>query len=680
MSAFPDFKVYCEAACIKLWGEPDKRSKSELRWNGGEAYSTRVFSVRKRAWYDHGAKRGGSTLELVTYANGEPAKELRGAEFFAAWRQAYEQGWVPEPPPQPNGGGKWPIRAIYSYHDEHGELLSETVRFDTEIRDDRFRYRRPDGKGGWIWNLDGVRRVLYRLPELIEGIGCGYLVLVCEGENDAEAARSLGYIATTHPGGIGEWRDEYDEFFRAADVVVVSDNDAHGKGQADARVRAEHLSRVAKRVRIIMFEVKDLRVWTNAGGTREQLDAIIAAAPDYAPQTTACSIDETIAVFRKWLSLSDITPLLALLGTIAANYLPGDPVWFGIVAPGSSAKTEMLNSVSSLPHVHKVGTLTLPALLSGTPKRQRDKTARGGLLCEVGEFGIIVAKEFGSVLSMRPDAKAEVLGALREVYDGEYTRRIGTEGGRQLYWKGKVGFIFGCTPVIDSHHSVIGAMGERFLLSRLTPGEGQFKHALKHVGTKTTLMRQELAENVGKLFANLREPIPLSDDEAEQIDKVISLVVALRGPIERDRHSREIENIYGKEGTGRLGLTLERLLGGLDSLGVERSKGLDVIKRVAMDSVPPIRRAAYECVYKYHDVLTADVAIDLGLPTNTTRRALEELAAYGLVTRHKLKKNMDQWKAINPQGTPEPKPARPPKPEFATEDDDRTQMGEPPDY
>jgi hypothetical protein len=391
-----------------------------------------------------------------------------------------------------------------------------------------------------------------------------------------------------------------------------------------------------------------------------------------------------IAKFREWLKLRDVTPLLALLGTIAANFLPGDPVWLGILAPGSSAKTELLNSVSHLQYVHKAGPITLAGLLSGTPKRQRDKTARGGLLREVGDFGIIVAKDFGSVLSVRPDAKAEVLGAFREIYDGEYTRRIGTEGGRQLYWKGKVGFVFGCTPVIDSHHSVIGAMGERFLLIRLTPEADQFLHALKHAGAKTAGMRQELADAVGKLFANdPREPIPLSDDEAEQINEVVSLVVALRGPIERDRHSREIENIYGKEGTGRLGLTLERLLGGLDALGVERSTALEVVKSVAKDSVPPIRRAAYECVCKYHDVTTADVAVDVGLPTGTCRRALEELAAYGLVGRRKLKKNQDQWIAINPQGEPAPKPARPAKPpededppEWVTEDDEQTQIGD----
>lgn len=33
-----------------------------------------------------------------------------------------------------------------------------------------FAQRQPDALGGWIWNLDGVRRVPYRLPELIEAL------------------------------------------------------------------------------------------------------------------------------------------------------------------------------------------------------------------------------------------------------------------------------------------------------------------------------------------------------------------------------------------------------------------------------------------------------------------------------------------------------------------------------
>jgi hypothetical protein len=102
MNNLPDFKRFCEDACVKLWGEPTKRTKKELRWNGGDSYGYRTFDLRKRVWYDADQQRGGSTLELVAYAKGKPAEPLRGAAFFEAWRFAYDarssSGGVPTRP------------------------------------------------------------------------------------------------------------------------------------------------------------------------------------------------------------------------------------------------------------------------------------------------------------------------------------------------------------------------------------------------------------------------------------------------------------------------------------------------------------------------------------------------------------------------------------------------------
>ena len=347
-------------------------------------------------------------------------------------------------------------------------------------------------------------------------------------------------------------------------------------------------------------------------------------------------IDQTLCVFDKWLILRDTTPIYAVLGTVAANLLDGDPVWLGLIGPPSSAKTEILNSTSMLPNVVQAATLTPAGCLSGTPKRQHEKGTKGGLLRQIGDFGIIVLKDFGSILSMRPDTKAETLATLREIYDGAWTRHLGTDGGKTLSWKGKVGLLFGATGVIDAHYSVIGAMGDRFLLTRLAPIQaGQFARALDHQGAATKRMRSELAEAVANLFSGKRSAAQkISAEEIRRIDDVISLVVRLRGAVERDRNSREVEAVYGAEGTARIGLALERLLAGLDTLGVERALALAVVEAVAMDSVPPLRRKAYEhlCAAKVA-IETPDIAQALDLPTNTVRRALEELAAYQLVTR-----------------------------------------------
>jgi hypothetical protein len=355
-----------------------------------------------------------------------------------------------------------------------------------------------------------------------------------------------------------------------------------------------------------------------------------------APVIEPWPIERVLEIFERWLILPSRAPVYAVLGTIAANQLAGDPVWLGLIAPPSSAKTEILNSVSVLPYVYQAATLTPAALLSGVPKKQHHKTAMGGLLRQIGDFGIISLKDFGSILSMRPDAKAEILAALRELFDGAWTRHLGTDGGRTLSWRGKVGLIFGCTGVIDSHYSIISAMGDRFLLNRLSPCDGQFKRALEHSGAATVQMRKELTEAVAHLFANRgSEPRRLSDEEFERLDRRVSLVVRLRGAVERDRQSREVEAIYGAEGTARLGLTLERLLAGLDTLGLDRALALDVVEAIAMDSVPPTRRRAYEFLQDIAPAQaeTAAVAKDMGLPTVTVRRALEELAAYGLVER-----------------------------------------------
>jgi hypothetical protein len=305
--SLPDFRVNRDVI-IKAWGDPTSEKNGKLAWSSGNQYGEdwRSYDDRKRLWYDRASKRGGKTvLDLARFEQGKPplrkGERLRGDEFISAWQYAFDQQWIDKPP---NDKGDWPpIRATFPYRDEQSDLLFEVVRFNTEDRDERFRQRQPDGKGGWIWKIKGTRIVLYRLPELIRAVQAGKRILVCEGEKDANTALiKLGYVATTMPGGVGKWRGDFDAFFAGADVVIVSDNDPQLKdkktgvpmfhpdgrpmlpGQDHAAAVARRLSKVAAHVRSIIFPQKDLTAWVEAGGTREQLDALIEQAPELKKQ------------------------------------------------------------------------------------------------------------------------------------------------------------------------------------------------------------------------------------------------------------------------------------------------------------------------------------------------------------------------------------------------------------
>jgi AAA domain len=136
---------------------------------------------------------------------------------------------------------------IYAYTDEVGQPLFEVVRGE----DKHFRQRRPDPnqESGYQWNLHGVRRVLYHLPDVIAAVQGGHEVWVTEGEKDADAVRAEKVCATTMSGGAGKWRPEYNEFLVDASVTIWSDAD--DRGRVHARAVREHLLPVVNRVRVV---------------------------------------------------------------------------------------------------------------------------------------------------------------------------------------------------------------------------------------------------------------------------------------------------------------------------------------------------------------------------------------------------------------------------------------------
>lgn len=130
--------------------------------------------------------------------------------------------------------------ATYDYHSAEGQLLYQVVRY----RPKDFRVRRP-APDGWSWNLEGVDRVPYRLPEVMDAGE----VFIVEGEKDADRLASHGLVATSNAGGAGKWRAEWGPLFTGKKVTIIPDNDDSGRAHA-AAVQSS-LEGYAKRIRIV---------------------------------------------------------------------------------------------------------------------------------------------------------------------------------------------------------------------------------------------------------------------------------------------------------------------------------------------------------------------------------------------------------------------------------------------
>lgn len=152
-----------------------------------------------------------------------------------------------QPAERGNGNGTKPvIDRTYPYVDEHGQLLYEVVRFTPKD----FRQRRPDGNGGWINNVAGVRNVVYNLPGVLAAKAAGVTIYVVEGEKDCDALDRAGEIATCNPGGAGKWRPEHTDMLAgAAEVIIVADKDKPGRQHA--RTVADALRPRVGAVRIV---------------------------------------------------------------------------------------------------------------------------------------------------------------------------------------------------------------------------------------------------------------------------------------------------------------------------------------------------------------------------------------------------------------------------------------------
>jgi hypothetical protein len=267
-----------------------------------------AVNISKGVFNCRGCEARGDVIDLVRF--------LDGVEFNEALTTLTGE---PVKPNKPNGKDHPEPRAVCTarfdgYTDENGVQLFQVGRIQYQYPDGSFvlkngkpkkdfPQRRPDpGRPGqWIKNVDGVRIVPYRLPELIEAISNDHPVLIVEGEGKADLLWSWNIPATCNAMGAGKWRSAHSEFLRGAAVVILPDNDQQGHDHAD--MVGASLQGIAKSVRILelpgLGPKQDIIDWSKQGGTVEQLhDLIVRQARPWTAPTAPQTITKT--KFTDW--------------------------------------------------------------------------------------------------------------------------------------------------------------------------------------------------------------------------------------------------------------------------------------------------------------------------------------------------------------------------------------------
>jgi hypothetical protein len=297
-------------------------------------------------------------------------------------------------------------------------------------------------------------------------------------------------------------------------------------------------------------------------------------------------------------------------------------------------KTELLNALKGVKGVHLVDQVTPNTFISG--QIQAGAGVRSASLLLRIKNGVMVCPDFSTVLALKHEARASVFADLRRIYDGELRKEFGTADDPSKHeWSGRITVAAAVTPEIDRYTVVFQTLGDRFVLIRCSRAGG-VEAAVCAMNQDREGVKQELRAAVEELFNSLAEEAEPEIPHEKQIviGALAELAVLVRTNVPRDSgDKKKIVTIPEPESPTRLAQELAQLIKGaalLDNREEVLDEDLHLVKRVAFDCMPPVRR-------KVLDAFIAGTPLTrLGIPESTLQYAKEELEAVGILARGTL--------------------------------------------
>lgn len=373
--------------------------------------------------------------------------------------------------------------------------------------------------------------------------------------------------------------------------------------------------------------------------------------------------------FRQFMLLGDNDYIkLSYAALIGNQMLSRRPIWLMLVAPPSSGKTTALNAFNGLKIINKasgnaiepttnISDLTENSFASGMNRGEKQTS----LLQKMPRGGLMIFKDFTSILSKQEQTRRVIMGQLREIYDGAYVKRTGN--GEDVLWQGKVGAIAGVTEAVFQHMETMSAMGDRFIMYQIKQPDRKdmlrFKLDQEKLGfTESTVMpqlKQMTSQYLQRAFDTMSDiNITLPKQHEDEIIDVADFCTMVRSGLITNDYTGKILFVPQPEMPARMfeqmlalgaAFVFMRQMDEPNATNEMTEEDFRIIYKIAFDSIPVVRRIALRYLTVYGGGAdAASLARKINYETEVVAGWLAQLNALGVVDRVKRANGGNYWK------------------------------------
>lgn len=512
-------------------------------------------------------------------------------------------------------------------------------------------------------------------------------IFVCEGEWDAIAMQwllnkvSKPGVAISAPGA-NTFKVEWSDLFKGRDVIVCYDNDT--AGEQGQQLLLERLNGIISSLVFICwpdsksegFDIRDFIIkeaikkkkprraykilqeylQDRPKNCEDRTTVVTKKTPEVDP---SIDLTDVFKVYEKAMHEPSHFAIELCLISVISNLFTTDPLWYFLVAPASSGKTEIINGFKYLFQpfddlAYFTSKLTPHSLISGMRTKQGDPS----LLKKFDNHPMaLFIKDFTNIIAMREPEKAEIYAQLRDSYDGYSSKDFGN-GVVRKYDNLNYSIIAGVTYEIYNEASSFQSLGERFGKLLMTPCQtlknlhSMMDKAGDNLGNEGTT-RDTIACVVYSFIKNLIKRIEDSSYKMPPIDPILNEAIRyiaiyssfMRGSIPRDKYKRDyIKSKPTTESPVRFYKMLlataafRAILYGRDIVGMEE---LPLVRKIALDTVNQREEEILRRVFvlnntKGAEPIRADIQAGSVYTAYTVRCVLEDFNMTGLIDMQRV--------------------------------------------